>query len=235
MEQNKVKILILYVFIFSLISCREENVIDNINLEILNSELVSYSDNIQIDTINIIRFSIKNNSDEIYFINGSGISNYKLEGINKLGITLKVFDSNDKEIKYFTGRQPKIKNSESILDFINNYDIHKNKYLGYKNLQYNYFKMNNIDKSFFLFPEQTLCFEYPLCLSKLLPFDEDRNNYVRLNKDTKYYAKIFMNSEASLYKSNLPWDVLKSIEINNAKVFDGLIESTNKVDVRIIE
>jgi len=232
MGKNKIKKLLIIILLPMFFSCVRKKDLD---LEILNQEIVTYSKENLKDTINVIRFYIKNNTNQLYFINGSQNGGYYPKGINKTGITLKVFDSNNKEVEYYFKRQPQYNENDCILSFINNYDIYKNKYLGYKGLKYNYFKMNNLDKSFFLFPEETLFFEYSVCLSNVVVFDDDRNNYVSLDKNGKYYAKILLTSDNSLYKSSLPWDVLKSIEVNKAEVFNGLIESKNKVNVRVLD
>lgn len=72
-------------------------------------------------------------------------------------------------------------------------------------------------------------------MSKVSLFDKERNQYVCLEKNKKYYAKIELCSDGKYYKSSLPWNFLKTIEANNVKVYHGIIESENSVPIKVLE
>ncbi|MQP53283.1 MULTISPECIES: hypothetical protein [unclassified Flavobacterium] len=233
MGKYKIKKLILFLSLI-FISCTNEKKND-LEIEILNNNLYSFSKDSDKDSVNIIRFSIKNNSNQIYYVNGSKYGGYKIDGINKAGINMRVFDSKNKELKYHFQKQPQSKSNECILTFINDYNQFKNKYLGYKSNQFNFFEKNNIEKNFFIYPKQEIFFEYSLTLNKSIYNDDDRVKYVTLDKNTQYYSKIQLYSDSTNYKKQTPWDILQTIRINKVKVYHGIIESKVKIPIKIVE
>ena len=66
-------------------------------------------------------------------------------------------------------------------------------------------------------------------------YEDTRFNYAHLKKNIKYSSKFFIPSDSSNYKSELPNDILKTIEANNVKVYNGIIESKNKVPIKVLE
>ena len=224
------KILIVFILIF--VSCTNEKPLE---IEILNNEFLSYSKTTKKDTINRIRFSVKNNSEYIYFINGLKFGGYKLDGISKNGVTLKIYDSKNNEVEYFTQKQPSADNKDCILTFINDFDKYENRYLGYGNYRYNYFNKNNIEKNFIIYPNQEIFFEYPLTINKTIKNDGDRSKIVKLEKNSKYFSKILINSDSTNYKAYIPWDVLQTIKKNDIKIYHGIIESKNIIPIKILE
>ncbi|WP_445721376.1 hypothetical protein [Flavobacterium sp.] len=230
-KQKSIILIILNSFLVFFSSCNKEAK-KNLELVILNNELVTYAESK--DSINFIRFSLKNNSDKIYFINGSNNQKILSKGIQKMGITLKIFNENGKEVEYYPAKQPTALENNCSFEFIRNYNKFTNINLGYNPFKYDYFKLNNLDKTFFIYPKQTIYFEYSLNLNRTLMNDEDRNKYVKLDPNKNYSAVIILESNSKLIDSNLPWNYLQSIEANQAEVYNGIIESSNKIPVKVL-
>lgn len=231
-RQKLILLIILNLFLIFLSSCNKKTK-KSLELVILNNELVTYSG--PKDSINVIRLSLKNNSNKVFFINGSNNQKLLSGGIKKTGITLKIFNENDEEVEYYVEKQPIALENNCSFEFIRNFNEFSNVNLGYKSYKYNYFKLKNLDKTFFIYPNQTIYFEYSLNLNKPLINDEDRNEYVKLNHSKNYKAKIILESNSKSINSNLPWDYLQSIKTNRAEVYDGIIESSNKIPVKVIK
>lgn len=182
--------------------------------------------------VNIVRFSVQNNSDKTYYINN--LDNYKLKnnrGIFLNGVSILIYDQNDREIKYNSGYFKK-ENAECVYDILmDNADIYEKK-LGYKN-RVDYFR-NFGFKNFFIHPKETIYFEYPIDLSGFIGYEAVRFGYADLNKNKKYYAKISLASDSTTYKTSLPRDILKTIKANKAEVFSGRIESA-KIPIEFVK
>lgn len=232
-----------FIFVFSVVclyNCTKKRTISKNDLEIIlkNDSLYTFSDKSLKDTVNIIRYSIKNNSSNIYYINKMirGSEVYK-DGIYKNGVTIFVFDSNTKkEIKY---REDLIYydnfDTKSFYDFMKNEADSTSKWLGYKHTL-DYFETFDLeDKRIFIHPNEELYFEYPIFMKKFQKFDGNRTGFINLNSSKNYYATLSIASDRLISSNKLPRDVLKTIEINNAKIYHGIIESKNKVPIKVLE
>lgn len=238
--KNLIKTLIFVFSISCLYNCTEKKSISKNDLEITfkNDSLYTFSDKSSKDKVNIIRYSIKNNSSNIYYINKiiRGSEVYK-NGIYKNGVNIFVFDSNtNKEIKY---KQDLIYydnfDIKSFYDFIKNEADSTSKWLGYK-YTLDYFETFDIeDKRIFIHPNEELYFEYPIFIKKFQKFDGNRIGFVNLNSNKNYYATISIASDRLISSNKLPRDILKTIEINNAKIYHGILESKNKVPIKVLD
>lgn len=223
-----------------LYSCTEKKTISKNDLEIIfkNDTLYTFSDESPKDTINIIRYSIKNNSSNIYYINQMirGSEVYKV-GVYKNGVNIFVFDSDTKkEIKY---KQDLIYyknfNTKELYSFLKNEADSTSKWLGYR-YTLDYFETFDIEnKRFFIHPNEEIYFEYPIFIKKFHEFDGNRAGFVDLNSNKKYYATLSIASDRFISSDKLPRDILKTIEANNVKIYQGRIESKNKIPIKVIK
>lgn len=78
-------------------------------------------------------------------------------------------------------------------------------------------------------------FEFPINLNKFDPFDTNREGLINLDKKKEYYCKLILVSDSTNYKNRLPRDILKTLEANNIEVYHGIIESTTKVPIKILD
>lgn len=238
--KHLIKILIFILFIDCFCSCTERKTISKDDLEIIfkNDTLYTFSDKSSKDTINIIRYSIKNNSSNIYYINQMvrGSEAYK-EGVYKNGVNIFVYDNNtQKEVKY---KQNLIyyKNfdTKALYSFLKNEADSTSKWLEYR-YTLDYFETFDLEnKRLFIHPNEEIYFEYPIFIKKFHEFDGNRIGFVDLNSKKQYYATLSIASDRLIASDKLPRDILKTIEVNNAKIYDGIIESKNKVTIKIIE
>ena len=151
----------LFILLACLItfSCTKSKVVSANSLEIVfyNNQIFSYSKNSTKDTINIIRYSLKNNSNQIYFINNI-IKSPELQKtmLKKNGINMSIYDKKNIEVKYF---QPTIcdfdsKSVDNALDYLEGISLEE-KRLGYKH-SIEYFKNSERDELFFIHPNEIL-------------------------------------------------------------------------------
>ncbi len=230
------KKVIIISFIIILFSCSNKN---GLEIEILNNHLISYSSHIKKDTINIINYKITNQSNDIYYINNI-IDDDKLiyKSVYKGGKNIRIFNSkNNDEVNYIT-KSPFYLNYPSNED--SNYSIVSNKrmILDSERLKYNEVRPYNYSKggytNFFIHPNETLYFEYYINLTDTITNENFRGGYANLKKDVNYYAKLSIASDSSNYKNDLTRDILKTIDENNVKVYNGIIVSKNKVPVKVL-
>lgn len=117
MNNNIMKKISFYLLIFILISCNSKEVIKNdLELEILNDTLIAYPFNKFKDTINVINYSIKNNSNHIYYFNQGVGSNSLSNKIYKNGIFITIHETtSNKEVSY-SDKLPFEHNNRSFCD-----------------------------------------------------------------------------------------------------------------------
>lgn len=185
--------------------------------------------------INILKFSIRNNSDKTYYINN--LSHYKLKSSKKMGIfsdfiNMYIYDQNGHQIKYNFNYFKGDENAEcAFYDFIKRADLYK-KSLGYK-YRLDYYQ-NAGFKNFFIHPDEIVYFEHPIDLSGSIGLEIARIGYADLDSSKKYYATVSFASDSSTYKSSLTRDILKTIKANHAEVFSGRIESA-KIPIKFVQ
>ena len=66
---RKIAIIIILSTLAFFTKCNKLDKKNDLELSLLNENIVSYSKNSDKDSINIVKYSLKNNSNEIYFIN----------------------------------------------------------------------------------------------------------------------------------------------------------------------
>ncbi|QSB26180.1 hypothetical protein [Flavobacterium sp. CLA17] len=229
------KIIGLYILFF-FTSCTKESTSNDLELSLLNENIICYSKDSDKDSINIVKYSLKNNSDKIYFVNNlTEQENLSKEAIYNNGLNLLVYDERNIEVKYKNKRY-RHQGSE-IGDCVNFMieNFHANQArLGNKNSS-RYFGLYERNNIFFIHPNETIYFAYILNLNKPTITDEVRQGYVSLDLNKKYYCKLSIASDSSNYKNVLPRDILKTIEANNVKVYNGIIESKNIVPIKVLE
>jgi hypothetical protein len=200
--------------------------------------LYTFSEESLKDTVNVIRYSIKNNSSKVYYINTllRGTEFYKTS-VYKNGVNISVFDSTvDKEVKYRDGLADYGSfDTKSYYEFIKSEADSTSKRLGYENTLDYYNTFDIEDKRIFIHPDEELYFEYPIFLKKFDKYDGNRIGTVNLNTDKNYYATLSIASDGLLYAVKLPRDILKTIKVNNAVIYDGVVESKNKVPIKVLK
>jgi hypothetical protein len=219
-----------YIFIsiifFSFYSCVENN---TLTLEILNKELVTYSKGICKDTTNILRYRLKNNSNNIYYINsiiGFNTSNGITEAKTP-NRTLKVYEINGKEVDYI----PVFFNAFNFDSMLSD----KITRLGYDKYS-PYYTFDAKDYSFFIHPNEQLYFEciYPIQINK---FNNENltSSYAKIIKNRNYECQLNIFSDSVTANNILPLNIKQIIKANKVKIYHGIIKSKNKVPVRILE
>ena len=220
--------LIFLLCIILCYSCKKES-INDLELIVENDTIINKG--IGDTCVNILRFSVRNNSDKTYYVNN--LSKYKLRPLKNDGIfsdfiSLYIFDNTGQEINY-NFNYFKSKNAECVYNFyMNNASIYEKK-LNY-DYKIDYYRSFGF-KNFFIHSKETIYFEQAIDLSGAIGYESARIGYADLNKNKQYYAKISLASDSSTYKTSLPRDILKTIKANNAEVFSGRIESV-KVPIK---
>lgn len=237
---DKMRKVIIKTFVFTVlflfISCNKHDVSNDLEISLLNNEIVCYSKNNNKDSINIIYYSLTNNSSKIYLINNlTEQKEFSKTAVYKNGINLHIYNDMNEEVKYnvkrYWNQDSKVEVGVSFM--IEDFDINEKRLKNNYNLKYvGLYERNNI---FFIHPNETIFFKYTVNLNRPISFDGVREGYVSLDPGKKYYSKLSIASDSLNYKYVLPEDILKTIKKNNVKVYHGIIESKNKVPVKIIE
>lgn len=226
-------------FILTLISCvnvKEKKV--DLELEILNDTLVAFPYNAKKDTINVLEYSIINNSDFIYYFKQGSGDDLLSKKIYKNGIYIKIFDSKSKEVAYtdelFFEHQNKSE-CDSICNYMRSIKLVKETERLKENMKMSYYSTKDIRHYFFIHPKERLFFKQYINLTDSLRYEDTRMYYAHLKKNMKYYSNFFIPSDSTDFKKKLPNNILKSIEHNNVKIYNGIIESKNKVIIKVLE
>lgn len=233
------KNLITYFFVLSLLSCSKLSETKNdLELEILNDTLVAFPYDLQKDTINVLNYSIENKSDQIYYFKQGSGDDFLSKKIFKNGIYIRIYDTNNKEVDYsdkmFFEHQNK-SDCDSICNFVQSIRLVKEAERLKESIKGGYYHTRDKRHYFFIHPKEKLFFKQYINLTDSLRYEDTRMYYAHLKKSIKYSSKFFIPSDSSNYKSELPKDILKTIEINNVKVYHGIIESKNKVPIKVLE
>lgn len=222
-----------------ILSCSKSKDFSTNDLEIIfdNKQIFSFSKNSSKDTINIIRYSLKNNSNQLYFINNIiRTPEFQTFMIKKNGVNMSIYDKKNIEVQYFQPTKCEFDNKsiDNALDYLEGISVEE-KRLGYEH-SIEYFKNTQREELFFIHPNETLFFECSININKPIKYNGNRSNYASLeSKVDYYYAKLKIISDSSNYKNDLPRDILQTIKANNAKVYHGVIESKNKVPVKVLD
>jgi hypothetical protein len=230
------KYFISFLFFICLISCgKKKSNINDIELIIINDSFYSCDYKSETDSINIIQYSLKNNSNNIYFINNiTSLESLSLNCIKKNGVYMAIYDQNQIEAGYIFNLSKTNFCSDSInLKYMESIDFEAEK-LGY-NHTIEYFKRTSKDELIFIHPHETIYFECFINISKPVKFNGNRQKFAMLDKNKKYNVVLKIASDSTNYKMVLPRNILKSIKTNNAVVFHGIIQSKNKIPLIVKE
>ena len=232
------KNFIVYLFIFLFISCVNKKESKNdLELEILNDTLIAFPYDMRKDTINVLNYSIENKSDQIYYFKQGSGGNFLSKKIYKNGIYAKIYDINNEEVDYsdkmFFEHQNK-SDCDSICNFIQSIRLVKETERLKESIKGGYYHTRDKRHYFFIHPKEKLFFKQYINLTDSLRYEDTRMYYAHLKKNVKYSSKFFIPSDSTDYKNVLPSDILKTIGINNVKVYNGIIESKNKVPIKVL-
>jgi hypothetical protein len=228
---------LIILFVYLLFSgCNKSDGDNDLELRFLNKEIVSYSKDTDKDSVNIVRYCLKNNSKEIYLINNLT----KQELLSKKsvycnGVNLHVYDDHNLEVKYVIKRYMfnDLDMKKCIGNMFEDYEANTT-FLG-NNVNLNYFGMFERNNIVFIHPNETIYFDYILNLNRPIKVDRIRLGYVDLSPDKKYYSKLTIASDSSNYRDVLPKDILQTIKTNKVKVYHGVLESKNTVPIKVLK
>ncbi len=233
------KIITTICLILTLISC--VNIGEkkgNLELEILNDTLVAFPYYAKKDTINVLEYSIINNSDFIYYFKQGSGDDFLSKKIYKNGIYVKIFDTTNKEVTYsdklFFEHQNK-SDFDSICNYKRSIKLVKETERLKEDFKMSYYSTKDIRHYFFIHPNERLFFKQYINLTDSLRYEDTRMYYAHLKKNIKYSSKFYIPSDSTDFKKQLPNNILKTIETNNVKVYNGVIESKNKVSIKVLE
>lgn len=232
------KYLVLTLIFGIIFSCSKANDSSVKDLEIIfyNKEIFSYPKNINKDTINIIRYSLKNNTNQLYFINNITNSiDLQMFVPKKNGVNISIYDKKNVEVKYFQPTKCEFdsKSVDYALDYLESINIEE-KRLGYVH-PVEYFKNTQKDELFFIHPNEILFFECAVNINRPIKHNGNRLYYADLDSKKEYFAELKIASDSSNYKTVLPRNILQSITENKAKVYHGMIKSKNKIPIKVLE
>lgn len=230
-------LIISLIYVFQ--SCsNEKRKEQSLLLSIMNDELVAYSYGSKKDTLNILEYEIFNQTNSIYYINN--IDEFFTSAVYKNGINLRIFDHENKVVEYdkslfpFGFRDSDFEGSSICSDklaTILNLEVERLKEENY----FIYNKTSHLKHNFFIHPNEKIFFRMYLNITDTLAYEDMRLNYAKIYSNQKYYCNLRLASDSSNYRKDLPKYILKRITDNNAKVFHGIIESSNTVPVKVIE
>ena len=232
------KYLIITLIFGILISCSKANdySINDLEITFYNKEILSYPKNTNKDTINIIRYSLKNNSNQLYFINNiTTLPELQMFIPKKNGVNMSIYDEKNVEVKYFQPTKCLFdsKSEDYALNYLEGINLEE------KRLKYDhsieYFKNTERDELFFIHPNEVLFFECAVNINRSIKHNGNRLYYAYLEPKQEYFAELKIASDSSNYKMVLPRNILQTIKENNAKVYHGIIKSKNKVPIKVLD
>jgi hypothetical protein len=162
------------------------------------------------------------------------------KSVYKNGIEMRIFNQrNNKEVVYKDKLPPNLGHNMSFDDSIFHYRESMLLNLDIERLhatdKFRYYSTKNYRNSFFIHPNEDVYFEIYLNITDTLCYDTDRIGYADLKKGNEYYSKLYLASDSTTVKSELPRHILKTIEANHVKVYHGIIESKNRIPIKVLE
>ena len=226
-------------FILLFVCCvnKKENKSD-LELEILNDTLVAFPFDIKKDTINVLSYSIQNNSNHIYYFKQGLGSDSLSKKIYKNGIFVRLYDTTNKEVAYFDKlpfEHQNKSNCDSYCNFLQSIRLVKDAERLKESIKGGYYHTKDKRHYFFIHPKEKLFFKQYINLTDSMRYEDTRINYAHLKRNIKYYSNFYIPSDSTDYKEELPRDILKTIEENNVKIYHGILESKNRVPIEVIE
>jgi hypothetical protein len=235
---KQIIMVILFISCFTITNSCGKDESEPLELRILNKKLVAYNNASQKDTINILRFKVKNNSDNIYYF--TPLQNeifLKTFPPHKGNLSVRIYDEKIVEADYINlnpshlGPNETVEDSTCISRSGKIFSLQMSRLSTEK--QERYFINREVGFHFFIHPGETLFFETYLNLTDTLEYEFGRNRYAILKSDSKYHAQIYLVSDSTTV-NELPDFILKTIEENNARIYHGALKSKNDVRVRVL-
>jgi hypothetical protein len=223
-----------------IISCSSKNEKrDDLELEVLNDTLVAFPYDQSKDTVNVINYSIKNNSDRTYYFKQGFGGDLLLKKVYKNGIYIILNEvGSNKEVSY-TEKLPFEHYNRSVCDSCYNFIQSKRLIKDTERLKedgkLSYYGTKDKRHFFLIHPKEKLFFKQYVNLTDSMRYEDTRMNYAHLKRNMEYYSKFFIPGDSVKYKEDLPEDILQTIKVNNVKVYHGILESKNTVPVKVIE
>jgi ATP-dependent Lon protease len=212
---------------------------NNLELEILNDTLYAFPYNSNKDEVNVLNYSIQNNSDQIYYFRQGLGDDMLLRKIYKNGIFITVHEAtSNKEVNYsekFPFEHFKRSDCDSCFNWKNSIRLIKDLERLEDDTKTSYYATRDKRHYFFIHPKEKLFFKQYINLTDSLRYEDTRLNYAHLDKNVKYYSKFFIPSDSNAYRQDLPNNILKTIQENNVKVYHGILKSKNNIPVKVLD
>ena len=228
----------LYIIpcLFAFFSCKK-NTTDKLELKILNDTLIAYDFDLKKDTINLLQFEVQNNSDVIYYfnplINTNSLFN---QSVSKNDVSLRIHSKKDnrevnyKELPFSFGSNKSLRDSAVRYNFEHiTLDLERLK----ASDKFRYYANKEQNNHFFIHPKEKLFFEIYINLTDTLNSEYGRSRFAYLKRGNDYFAKMYLTSDSTTIKSELPRNILKTIKENNVTVYHGILESKNSIPVKV--
>jgi hypothetical protein len=229
--------VILYFVIF--IAC-DNNKKSQLELEILNDSIATYYYNNpkEKDTIIKLVYKLTNKSEHKYYFNLSVPKKVSIIGANFDFFTksINIIDCNNFSEKKYDIVYDNF--DECYFKYFMEENRKKNEYCklidSKKNISFYYEK--EYKNNFFINPKESIYFETLIKIYAKKPlFDQKTTTFFAIQKDKLYFAKLYLYVDGNFKDNSMPWHVLERIKQNNYKKYHGIIESVNKVPLKIIE
>ena len=133
---------------------------NDLELEILNDTLVAFPYDMKKDTVNVLSYSIQNNSNQIYYFKQGIGDHLLLRKVYKNGIFVSLYDANNKEIvnsdKLPFEHQNK-SSCDSCYNLIQSIRLVKDMKRLKKFIKGGYYQTRDKRHYFFIHPKEMLC------------------------------------------------------------------------------
>nr|WP_315224917.1 hypothetical protein [uncultured Flavobacterium sp.] len=226
--------------IIVLSSCSNRDKKENkLELEILNDTLFAFPYDSNKDNINILNYSIENNTDQIYYFKQGAGNDIQLRKIYKNGIYITIYEEKTNMEVNYSEKLPfehfKRTNCDSCYNFKQSIKLIKNLERLKDDNKMSYYATKDKRHYFFIHPKEKLYFKQYINLTDSMRYEDTRMNYAHLNKNVKYYSKFFIPSDSNSCREDLPNNILLTIKKNNVKVYHGILKSKNTVPIKVID
>lgn len=230
---NKFLINFCLAILFFFASCKRNE--DIIELEILNEQLITYSEKYygKYDTLNVIKYKLSNKSENDYFLYLNKHEVTPSITFDNHSKSLLVYEkSNGTEVKYSQNSVDDFYNTCSLCNISYYNKINNNTLLNELNKNYLYPNKNNL---IFIHSGETLYLESLVKIQAYLPILNDINvDVAHIEKNKSYHAKMIMHPFKKDFNS-YDWQTRMRIKENNFKMYLHKIESKNFVPIKIID
>lgn len=226
-----------YILILSSVMLLGCNKHEDIELEIITKEInyldIDFSNHMDYFLDNelapqksrtILLYKLTNHSNKSYYFN---IDSYH----NDLKYDFKMIDKAYVRIMNTKNEYQKPHVSIPSKDgFPTDEDMYK-QYLNYNRYSANNYGLERLHSNFVIHPNETLYFEWFLILP-FIDFIEDINYTYKLDTSQEYFADVLIHSDTIKWREILSRTDIKNIEENGYKIYNGTLESKNKIPIK---